>query len=171
MTIIWRAGVFTSALGDYLFFGEKLKYFHILGLISITACILVLNSKNFDGSVETVHKKAEMEAWIPITCAVVFPVLLTWNNLLTKFMTKDKVGFNPSRVTYFTFGLMNIGILAISIPIWIRDKNFSPELFFVGFVGSCVNILGIICCQNAIAVGPIGPIMAIIALASIIFVF
>ena len=67
-----------------------------------------------------------MEAWIPITCAVAFPVLLTWNNILTKFMTRDKIGFNPSRVTYFTFGLMNIGILAIAIPIWIKEKNFQP---------------------------------------------
>jgi len=126
VTIIWRVGVFTSALGDYFFFGTKLKYFHILGLLAITACILVLNSKNFDGTVKTEVKEAEMAAWIPISCAVAFPILLTWNNILTKFMTQDKIGFNPSRVTYFTFGLMNIGILAISIPIWIKENNFQP---------------------------------------------
>lgn len=146
VTIIWRAGVFTSALGDYLFFGTKLQYFHMIGLVAITACILVLNAKNFDGSVTTEVKHYEIEPWVPITCAIVFPIMLTWNNILTKYMTQDNIGFDPSRVTYFTFGLMNILILAISIPYWIINNNFKPEIFFVGFVGSCINILGIICC-------------------------
>jgi drug/metabolite transporter (DMT)-like permease len=124
VTIIWRAGVFTAAFGDYLFFGQKLEYFYIIGLIAITGCIIVLNLKNFDGSVSTTVKKAEMEPWIPISCAIAFPILITWNNILTKYMTQDKIGFNPSRVTYFTFGLMNILILAFAIPIWLRENSF-----------------------------------------------
>jgi len=146
VTLIWRAGVFTSALGDYLFFGQNLQYFHMIGLIAITACIIVLNLKNFDGKAAKDLVKHEMEPWVPILCACAFPIMCTWNNLLTKYMTNEKIGFNPSRVTYFTFGLMNVLIMAVSIPIWINQGNFQPRIFFVGFVGSCINILGIVFC-------------------------
>jgi hypothetical protein len=65
---------------------------------------------------------------------------------------------------------MNILILAISITIWVSKNNFMPEVFLIGFVGSTINILAIICCQNAISKGPIGPVLAILALASVTFV-
>jgi len=65
-----------------------------------------------------------MAAWVPITFALLFPLAITWNSVLTKHMTTAEIGFNPSRVTYFTFAIMNVLILSISIPIWNHYDNF-----------------------------------------------
>ena len=72
---------------------------------------------------EEIHH--DMPVWIPISCAVAFPLFLTWNNILTKYMTQPDVGFDPSRVTYLTFGLMNVIIIGFAIPIWMEEGNFN----------------------------------------------
>lgn len=42
-TIIWRVNVFVLALADFIFYGQKLKYFHIVGLVFITICTILVS--------------------------------------------------------------------------------------------------------------------------------
>ena len=48
------------------------------------------------------------------------------------------------------------------------NRSFSTRHFWLGFFGSILNTLGIVCCQNAIALGPAGPASALVDISPII---
>jgi hypothetical protein len=99
-----------------------------------------------------------------------FPCFVTWNSLLTKHTCSKEVGFDPSRITYFTFGIMYSIIMMISVFIWVSQDNFQLDMFIVGFVGSFINIIGLNCITIALSNGPLGPALAIVALSSMTFI-
>ena len=72
-------------------------------------------------------KKSDEEllpAWIPISFALMFPLFVTWNCVLTKKMCSKEIGFDPTRMTYFTFAIMFTLIMIVSSFIWISQDNF-----------------------------------------------
>ena len=42
ITVIWRISIFMGAFSDYLIFGQKLKYYHYIGLILIFMCSVLI---------------------------------------------------------------------------------------------------------------------------------
>ena len=42
MTSIWSYGIFVTSLTDYMMFGLKLGLHHIVGMLFITACVVLL---------------------------------------------------------------------------------------------------------------------------------
>ena len=42
MTVIWRLNVFMSAFSDRIMYKQELKYFHVVGLVSITVCVVLI---------------------------------------------------------------------------------------------------------------------------------
>lgn len=100
---------------------------------------------------------------------LITPCSFTSNGVLTKHLTSEKVGFNPSRISFSAYLLVNLIVLVFAIPYWVKIE-YSSYLFWVGFAGSIINTLGIVSIQIALSCGPAGPISAIAAVASILLV-
>jgi len=107
--------------------------------------------------------------WVPVLFGLITPCSFTSNGVLTKHLTSEKVGFNPSRISFSAYLIVNILVLLFAIPYWVKVE-FSAYLFWVGFAGSIINTLGIVSIQNALSCGPAGPISAIAAVASVLLV-
>lgn len=121
-----------TAFADYMIFGQRLKYYHVIGLVTITSCTVLISGQSYlDAKTAAVMPAAAVKndsklspAWVPISFALMFPCMVTWNGLITKHITSEKIGFDPSRVTYFTFFIMNTLIMMVSIVIWVKKDNF-----------------------------------------------
>ena len=103
ITIIWRSSVFMAALADYIIFGQKLKYYHFIGLISCVTCtVLIALSKVVTPDAKGDKKEVEVlfPAWVPILLAIIMAVMLTTNTMQVKHLTTERVGFDSTRVTF-----------------------------------------------------------------------
>lgn len=175
ITTIWSVNPLFMAVADYLIYGQRLQYFHIIGLIAIVACTICISLSSVVGA-QPAPLQANMVAdhlkdpiWIPIVFGILTPVTFTVNGILTKHLTGDKMKFNPSTISFSAYLLVNIIVLLCAIPYW-QAIPFSQYLFWIGLVGSVINTLGIVCIQNALSLGPAGPVSAIAAVASILLV-
>jgi drug/metabolite transporter (DMT)-like permease len=138
------------ALVDYKVFGQKLQYFHVLGTLAIVLCTIVISlSGVIEGGDEATEVGVEVVApavptWVPVIFGLITPVSFTCNGILTKHLTSDKVGFNPSTISFSAYFVVNIIVLIVAIPYWVQ-VDFSQSLFWIGFIGSVINTLGIVC--------------------------
>lgn len=107
--------------------------------------------------------------WVPALFGLVTPMTFCSNGILTKHLTSDKVGFNPSRLSFNIYFLVNLVIMIIAIIYW-QNYPFNKQLFYLGLGGSIINTCGIVCIQNALSNGPAGPISALAATPSFFLV-
>lgn len=54
--------------------------------------------------------------------------------------------------------------MIFAVPYW-NNVYFNLDLFWIGFFGSIINVIGLVCLQNALSTGPAGPVSAITATA------
>ena len=124
-----------------------MRYYHILGTCSIVLCTIVIS---LSGVIEGQNKTAEtlgeatMPTWVPVIFGLVTPMFFTINGILTKHLTSDKIGFDPSRISFSSYLLVNVIVMIFAIPYWIH-YGFSQYLFWLGLIGSIINTLGIVC--------------------------
>ena len=69
---------------------------------------------------------------------------------------------------------MSLINLAIALLIWFQNPNnyyisFNITLFWWGFFGSIINILGLVSLQFALSRGPAGPISAFVSISNVLF--
>ena len=101
VSILWRMNVLMMAFADYFINGQKLKIYHIIGMISILAsCICIGFSKEADNIGKPAINTKFLPMWIPIVVGIAAPLFMTINTLMVKQMTKERVGFKTSRVTF-----------------------------------------------------------------------
>jgi drug/metabolite transporter (DMT)-like permease len=100
-------------------------------------------------------------SWLPMMVSLFLPICFTINGILFKHLTNRRLNFNASTLQFTSYFVVNSLILVAAIIFWTTSKNFSPLLFWIGFGGSMLNTLGIVCAQNAMAKGPMGPSIAI----------
>jgi drug/metabolite transporter (DMT)-like permease len=83
ITIIWRSSIFLSALADYILFGQKLKYYHFIGLISCVTCnvLIVLSKIVYPEKVGDKMNLNLFPAWVPILIALIMAIALTSNTM------------------------------------------------------------------------------------------
>ena len=73
-----------AALADYIIFGQKLKYYHFIGLVSCVTCtVLIALSKVVtpDAKGEKLDVEILFPAWVPILLAIIMAVMLTTNTM------------------------------------------------------------------------------------------
>lgn len=148
------------AVADYFVNGQKLQYFHVLGMFSMILCSILISLNSFIYPVaETdtaISEAPTVSVWIPIIFGLVTPVFFTLNGLLTVHLT-SKTGFNSSRISFNSYFIVNV-IITIVAVFYYQTHYFDMNLFWVGLFGSIVNTLGIVCIQNALSTGPCGPV-------------
>jgi len=84
ITIIWRSSVFMAAFADYILFGQKLKYYHWIGLVSCVTCTVLIGlSKVVTPEVKDSKNDvvALFPAWVPILLALMMAIMLTTNTM------------------------------------------------------------------------------------------
>jgi drug/metabolite transporter (DMT)-like permease len=179
------------AVADYLIYGQKLKWFHLIGTISIVVCTVMLSlanildpkkADNTHPEVIAVPKKGPLPSWIPVVFGVLTPVFFTTNGILTKHLTgtrkegepalteKEKMKlFEPSNIAFSAYIVVNIVILIAAIPYWVL-VHFSLKLYLLGLVGAIVNTLGLTAVQIALSCGPAGPVSALTTVSNLALV-
>ena len=130
----------------------------------------------------TENKKPLIETWVPVVFGILTPNFYCMNTLLLKHLTglapnqktafefERKRFFNEANLTFSSIMVVNIFVMAFAIPYWTLTGDFDLYLFWVGFVASSINAIGLYCCQMALARGPAGPITAIIQIDNLLLV-
>ena len=108
-------------------------------------------------------------SWVPILFGIITPISFTANSMLTKHLSVHQVGFNASQFSFSSYLVVNVIVLIVAIPYWCLVE-FSSYLFWVGLFGALINTLGLVCVQNAVSVGPAGPVAAICAISNLAMV-
>jgi drug/metabolite transporter (DMT)-like permease len=172
---IWSVNPMFVAVADYFVNGQKLQYFHILGMSSMVVCSVLISLNSIvnktevaDTSDTALDEAPTVPVWVPILFGLLTPVCFTTNGLLTKHLT-NTVGFNPSRLCFNSYFIVNL-LVAIVAVFYFQSHPFDMNLFWLGLAGSIVNTLGITCIQNALTLGPIGPVSALSASSTFLLV-
>ena len=97
ITIIWRAAVFTTAVADWLWFGQKLKYYHHIGLLAIVICVGLISWAKIEKGSEKINVQVKIApVWIPLMFAVLATIFMTFNTMQVKHLTQPRIGFNAT---------------------------------------------------------------------------
>ena len=86
---------------------------------------------------------SQIPTWIPAVFGLITPVFFSVNGVLTKTLTSEKVGFNATRISFTSYLYVNIVLLVAAIPYW-NSVYFSQKLFWLGFGGSTINVIGLV---------------------------
>ena len=93
----WSVNPLFMAVMDYLLFGTRLKYYHLVGTFSIILCTIVVNLKavfeETPPTVKTIEHKTPI--WVPVLYGLITPMCFTSSGLLTKHATSERIGFLP----------------------------------------------------------------------------
>ena len=119
----------------------------MLGMVSIVLCTISISLAGVFKEKEDVSLEADTQpacaSWIPVLFGLITPVSFTTSGILTKHLTSDRVKFDPSTISLSAYFLVNIIVLAFAIPYW-NNVEFIQPLFWIGFIGSVINTLGIV---------------------------
>lgn len=100
-------------------------------------------------------------AWIPVMFGVLMPVVFSIQALFIKHLSNERMGFDPTCITFGSSSLVCLLIVIVGISTYWKYTPFDQYLFNVGLIGSIFNTIGIVAIQNAFAKGPAGPVAAL----------
>jgi drug/metabolite transporter (DMT)-like permease len=111
----------------------------------MSCCVIIVGTgneqdKNTDGPMV-----ASSFSWLPIVFGLLTPVAICLNGVFTKYVTGDELKFNPTRISFTCFFIVNVVILIAGVIYWNQSGTFNPKMFWVGLVGSTFNTLGHVC--------------------------
>ena len=111
-------------------------------------------------------------AWLAVIFGMITPLGFATNAIFARFLTYE-LRFDPKRLQFSAGTVMSIIVQAIAILFWYYNpndiyKSFSINLFWWGFFGSIINILGLVSLQFALSKGPAGPISAFVSLSNVL---
>lgn len=170
ITTIWSVNPVFMAIMDRICFARKFQTYHMVGTLFIVVCTVILSLSGADKAEEAVMVvKDVLPTWIPVLFGVVTPVFFTISGYLTKNLTEDRIGFDPSTLSFSAYFGVNTLILIFALIYW-NTVTFSEYLFWLGMIGSIINTIGIVFMQNAVATGPAGPASALAAMSNLLLV-
>jgi drug/metabolite transporter (DMT)-like permease len=173
ITVIWSVNPLLMAIADRIIYKTHLKYYHYIGLLAIMICTIIIalfgGAKADIKVIELVENKEKCPSWIPILFGLFTPCMFCTNGMFTKKVFSPEVGFDASNCSFTAYGLVNVIVLFFAVPYWV-NTSYNNELFWVGMFGSIINCIGLVCIQNALTMGPAGPVSAIAASSCILLV-
>jgi drug/metabolite transporter (DMT)-like permease len=143
----WNISPLFLALFDYFIFGQKLRYFHILGLVAIIFCCVMISFSVGEGEkiVNGSGGSSSNPMWLPIMFGLLTPVAVVLNGIFTKYLTGDELKFDPTRMAFFAFLMVNTVFLVTGVIYWNYSGTFRLHMFMLGLLGSTLNTLGLVC--------------------------
>lgn len=98
------------------------------------------------------------------------PVTFTLYGVLAKHLNSKEIGFNASTITFSSYMVNHLVLLLVGgLPYWL-NFGFNLRFFVVGLVGSTFNALGVVFSTNALAISPMGQVVALQNVACLILV-
>lgn len=112
-----------------------------------------------------------LPTWVPVLFGILTPICFTSSNVLLRTLTDEKYGFNfnGTNISMTSIAVVNVLVVIFAIVFW-QFHHFSPNLYWIGLVGSIVNTIGLTCMNTAISCGPMGPVASIGASSTILLV-
>lgn len=112
-------------------------------------------------------------AWLAVIFGIVTPIGFATNAIFVRFLTKE-LRFDAKKLQFSAATLMSSITLICALIFWSFTPfnyftSFNKYLFWWGFFGSIINILGLVSLQFAISRGPAGPISAFISISNVLF--
>jgi hypothetical protein len=109
---------------------------------------------------------------LAVIFGVITPLGFATNAIFVRFLTYE-LNFDPKRLQFSAGTWMSIINLSIAVVFWHYNpndhyKSFNLTLFWWGFGGSIINILGLVSLQSALSKGPAGPISAFVSLSNVL---
>lgn len=174
LTGIWSISPLYLALLDYIFFDVELTRRHLLGMLCLVLSVTALATCTSLEPVPPVRSFSiklnpyPVPSWFPTLLAMVAPIGFSLSSLLVKWLV-GKRKINATTLPICAYTLVNFLISIISVLYFVFD-SFDLYAFVIGFVGSIINTMGIICTVHAFTNGPIGPTSAVINIGTIFLV-
>jgi hypothetical protein len=106
-----------------------------------------------DGFMNYLH--ISKPAWLAVVFGIVTPIGFATNAIFVRFLTYE-LGFDAKKLQFSVATIMSLINLSIALVVWNFFPNnpylkFNIYLFWWGFFGSIVNILGLVSLQFALS--------------------
>ena len=164
--IIWLINPIIMAIGDLLIFGQKLKMYHIIGILSIVACgVFISLSKNAD--LALLADEPILPVWAAVLIAALTGTIFNCHQLFLKHLCQPRIGFNAETLTFTSYLTSSILVSICSIPYFLQNE-VQTELFYYG-IGTVITSMGTIFMSKGIVLGPGGPSVALSSLDGAIY--
>ena len=99
--------------------GQKLKYYHLIGLISLVICGICISLNNvFNSEIKVDENSDRISPLVPLACAIIVPWFFVSDVMMTKIMVRPEMNFDPSTLTFSVQFFVNIIFLAVGVYIW-----------------------------------------------------
>mmetsp|Transcript_25254 Transcript_25254/g.28004 ORF Transcript_25254/g.28004 Transcript_25254/m.28004 type:complete len:233 (+) Transcript_25254:369-1067(+) len=165
LTSLFGLSSIFSAIMAYFIFGDKLKMYHIIGMIMMLLCILGLvigSTKNLNLPCSTTEANSRLlHALIAIILATMCPILSTGGGLTVRYFNWYH-DFNPLDMTISMYFLNNLTLMLPLILTYTYGTH--PfilyqylEIVLSGFIAA----IGIMFMNKAVTLGLAGPVFAI----------
>jgi drug/metabolite transporter (DMT)-like permease len=142
ISILWRMNVLMMAIADYFINGQKLKLYHGIGMVSVLASVVCIGFSKNVNTVDPGLKIKLLPMWVPIVIGIASPFFMTVNTLMVKHMTKERIGFNASRVTFNALIAYNTVLVLLGIPYWVKTGTFTMTSLYWGLLGGIIGGIG-----------------------------
>jgi len=172
ISTVWAINPLFLAVLDFLIYKQQLTKKHLLGMISLVLCAVcislsrVVQPDTAHGSIKIYEESERVPAWIPTLFSVITPIGFAISGMLVKWLVRYR-GMHPSYLSFGSYTIINF-LLTVGAIIFFCVHGISWKLFFIGFVGSVINTLGIVSAVHAVSNGPAGPASALMNSSNIL---
>lgn len=94
------------------------------------------------------------------------PITFTIFAILSKYLCSPEVGFIDTNISISTYLVSNCLVLIVALIYWTSNP-FSSYCFWLGFIASSFDSVGMVGLTKAYATGPGGPVAAICSICNI----
>lgn len=167
VSTIWATTPLFAGFLDYVLFGQRLTKKHFIGVICLAICVVCISLTPMIYGKDNASLVQTVQPWIPVTLALISPVFFATSNIQTKYLT-TKRNFNSSKLSFGAFASVGIILTCFLIPQF-SSESFSYRNLIVGTIGSILNTIGLSLIAKACTVGPVGPVVSLVNLNTILF--
>ena len=141
---------------------------HLVGVICLGTCAVCISLSSVFSS-ETASKELTqaIQPWMPVVLALIAPFGFATSNLQSKYLATQK-GFDPSKLTFGAFGLVGF-FLSFFLLAEVLQNGINIRFLILGIFGSILNTVGLVFISKACACGPIGPVISLVNMNTILF--
>ena len=114
----------------------------------------------------------KVPSFVPVLFGIFTPFSFMASGLFTNHLVGEdgiKHRFETNQLQYSAMFIVNLLVLILSIVYWVNEI-FNQYLFWVGFIGSLINIIGQVSLHQAMSKDNQGTVLAITGLSNILLV-
>ncbi|CAI2371812.1 unnamed protein product [Moneuplotes crassus] len=162
LTSIFGVSALISAVLAYFLFGDKLKNYHIFGMIMIMFCVIGFAF----GQTSKIHHKTNSEnatfySILSISLACLCPLGFALQGMTARY-TSENYGLDSSILTACSYTILNVLYLTVTICMYSTDEHpFILSEYLIILFSGCILYFGVLCVNKALVLGLAGPVFSL----------